>query len=99
MISRHEVTFNLVMSGTEDFIEATVVFICAEYGKCITELLEFRGSVPYFSNFEFGNRTFFHFSLEEVFCDQLVSAIVMAIAAAIAIGGFSARPPLPEFPL
>ena len=49
-ISWHEVIFDLVMSGTEDFIEATIVFISAEYGKSIPKLLELRESVPCFSN-------------------------------------------------
>ena len=44
------------MSGTEDFIEATVIFICAEYGKSIIELIELRRAVPYFSNCEFRNQ-------------------------------------------
>ena len=79
---RYEITSDLVMFGTEDIIEATLVLIRAECGKSIIMLLELRGSVPCFSNCEFGNRTVFHFSFERIFCDQIVSAIVTAIAAA-----------------
>ena len=49
-ISRHEVNFDLVTSGTEDFIEATVVFVSAEYRKSIVDLFELRRSMPCFSN-------------------------------------------------
>ena len=87
------------MSGTEDFIEATVVFISAEYGKSITDLLELRGSVPCFSNCEFGNRTVFYFSFEKIFCNQLVSAILTAIAAATTGVGASAPSTSSGFPV
>ena len=49
-ISRHEVIFDLVTSGMEDFIETTVVFISAEYRKSIVDLLELRGFMPCFGN-------------------------------------------------
>ena len=49
-ISQHEVDFDLVTSGMEDFIEALVVFISAECRKSITNLLELRGSMPCFGN-------------------------------------------------
>ena len=44
-ISRHEVIFDLVTSSMEDFIEALVVIISAEYKKSIANLLELRGSI------------------------------------------------------
>ena len=78
------------MSSTEDFIKASVVFIRAEYGKSIIELLELRGSVPCFGNYDFGNRTVFYFSFQRIFCNRLVSAIVTAIVAVTARVGASA---------
>ena len=47
-ISWDEVIFDLVTSGMEDFIEATVIFISTEYRKSIANLLELRGSMPCF---------------------------------------------------
>ena len=39
-ISRHEVNFDFVTSGMEDFIKAILVFISTEYRKSIAKLLE-----------------------------------------------------------
>ena len=78
------------MSGTENFIETTVVFTRTRYRRSIIELLELRGSVSCFSNCEFGNQTVFYFSFERIFCDRLVSTIVTAIAPATAgVGAFA----------